>query len=163
MPSHGVISQGSTLRGPVAVALRLCPTQGLGNGPSSSSAPLILYVAGRREQHRDSQGPQRAQDARLLNRRLSPADLHRQPQRQAQRLAQRTKRAHAPRQAQSSCQPTGRRVRPGVTAATPLTLAAASHWPAGPSLGHACRRCRCHYRARPRERQALIRECLGQK
>ena len=30
MPSHGVISQGSTLRGPVAVALRLCPIQGLG-------------------------------------------------------------------------------------------------------------------------------------
>ena len=25
VPSHGVISQGSTLRGPVAVALRLCP------------------------------------------------------------------------------------------------------------------------------------------
>ena len=25
VPSHGVRSQGSTLRGPVAVALRLCP------------------------------------------------------------------------------------------------------------------------------------------
>ena len=59
---------------------------------------------------------------------------------------------------QSSCQLTGRRVRPGVTTATTLTLAAASHWLAGPSLGHACRQ----YRARPRERQAHIRECLGQ-
>ena len=28
LPSHGVISQGSTLRGPVAVALRLCPILG---------------------------------------------------------------------------------------------------------------------------------------
>ena len=55
-----------------------------------------------------------------------------------------------------------RRVRPGVTAATPLTLAAASHWLAGPSLGLMHRQYRCHYRARPRERQALIRECLGQ-
>ena len=63
---------------------------------------------------------------------------------------------------QSSCQLTGRRVRPGVTAATPLTLAAASHWLAGPSLRLRHRQCRCHYRARPRERQALIRECLGQ-
>ena len=29
VPSHGVTSQGSTLRGSVAVALRLCPMQGL--------------------------------------------------------------------------------------------------------------------------------------
>ena len=28
VPSHGVLSQGRTLRGPVAVALRLCPTLG---------------------------------------------------------------------------------------------------------------------------------------
>ena len=133
------------------------PYKGLDNGPSSSSAPLLLsIVTGRREQHQDSRGPQ---DARLLVRRLSSADLlHRRPQ----RLAQRTKRAHALRQAQSSCQLTGRRVRPGVTAATPLPLAAASHWLAGPSLGLRHRQCRCHYRARPRERQALIRECLGQ-
>ena len=87
------------------------------------------------------------------------ADL---PHRRPQRLAQRTKRAHALRQAQPSCQLTERRVRPGVTATTPLTLAAASHWLAGPSLGLRHRQCRCHYRARPRERQALIRECLGQ-
>ena len=65
----------------------------------------------------------------------------------------------APRQAQSSCWPAGRRVRPGVTAAPPLTLVAASHWLAGPSLGHAC----WHYRARPRACQAHIRECLGQQ
>ena len=92
-------------------------------------------------------------------RHLSSADLlHRRPQ----RLAQRTKRAHALRQARSSCQLTGRRVRPGVTATTPLTLAAASHWLAGPSLGLRHRQGGCHYRARPRERQALIRECLGQ-
>ena len=129
----------------------------------AQARPLSFFIfTGRREQHQVSQGPQRAQDARLLDRRLSPADLQRQPQRRAQRLAQRTKRTHAPRQAQSSCQLTGRLVRPGVTATTPLTLAAASHWLAGPSLGLRHRQCRCHYRARPRERQALIRECLGQ-
>ena len=65
----------------------------------------------------------------------TPLHRHSRAQCLPGRLAQ---RVHAPRQAQSSCWPTGRRVRPGVTAATPLTLAAASHWPAGPSLGHAC-------------------------
>ena len=109
----------------------------------AQARPLCLFIfSGRREQ--------------LRNKRLSPrtplstnASLHGRP----------TPRHSAPRQAQSSCWPAGRHVRPGVTAAPPLTLAAASHWPAGPSLGHACR----HYRARPRERQAHIRECLGQQ
>ena len=150
---------------PYAQSWRYKPGQYIA-GASGCGPPALPYtrafysscVTGRRDHLPDSQGPRIAPDARLLNRHLSPADLHKQPQRRAQGLAQRTKRAHAPRRAQSSCQPTGRRVRPGVTAATPLTLAAASHWPAGPSLGHACRR----HRARPRERQALIRECLGQ-
>ena len=90
-------SQGSTLRGPVAVASGSALYKGLGNGPSSSSAPFhSSCVTGRRDHLPDSQGPRRAPDARLLNGHLSPADLHRQPQRRAQRLAQ---RAHALRQA----------------------------------------------------------------
>ena len=61
-----------------------------------------------------------------------PADLHRDKptaQRRAQaphRHLARTKRAHAPRQARSSRWSAGERVWPGVTAALPLTLAAAS-------------------------------------
>ena len=128
------------------------PYKGLDNGPSSSSgsAPFTLY------DYRPpgaAAGQPRPQDASQ-----TPLLLHRRPQ----RLAQRTKRAHALRQAQPSCQLTGRRVRPGVAATTPLTLAAASDWLAGPSLGLRHRQGGCHYRARPRERQALIRECLGQ-
>ena len=80
------------------------------------------------------------------------------PKRLSAHLA-RTQRAHAPRQARSSRWLAGERVRPGVTAALPLTLAAASHWPAGPSSGHACWRAQ----VRPRARQAHIRECLGQQ
>ena len=37
-------------------------------------------------------------------------------------------------------------------------VAAASHWPGGPSLGHACRSAQ----VRPRAPQVHIRECLGQ-
>ena len=143
------------------------PYKGLDNGPSSSSSstPFTLYyyrppgAASGQPRPQDGSSIRTAEAHRPPVRHLSSADLlHRRPQ----RLAQRTKRAHALRQARSSCQLTGRRVRPGVTATTPLTLAAASHWLAGPSLGLRHRQGGCHYRARPRERQALIRECLGQ-
>ena len=156
MPSHGVISQGSTLRGPVAVALRLCPIQGLRSWAELKLGPsaISLQTAGSSTKQPGPEMPPLRTPGCLQ----TPLHRHSRAQRLTGRLAQ---RAHAPRQAQSSCWPTGRRVQPGVTAATPLTLAAASHWPAGPSLGHAC----WHSRARPRARQAHIhvRECLGQQ
>ena len=137
----------------------------MGRAQARSLFPSLF--TGRQEQLWISQGPQGWQDARQSTD-ASPRQPS-APQRSASapplasaHNAQHTCRAHALRQAQSSCWPTGRRVRPGVTATTSLTLAAASHWPAGPSLGLMHRQCRCHYRARPRERQAHIRECLGQ-
>ena len=130
----------------------------------AQARPLFPSLfTGRQEQLWISQGPQGWQDAR------QPTDAApRQPstslsastslraQRSAPAAPTHSGRPSHP--ADPACWPTGRRVRPGVTATTSLTLAAASHWPAGPSLGHACRQ----YRARPRERQAHIRECLGQ-
>ena len=148
-------SQGSTLRGPVAVASGSALYKGLGNGPSSSSAPLYRYrppgaASGQpgRQAANQTPLPGRPPPQTTSAPGPTPGTAH---------------QAHPRSQAgQSSCQLTGRRVRPGVTAATTLTLAAASHWLAGPSLGLMHRQDRCHYRARPRERQALIRECLGQ-
>ena len=98
VPSHGVISQGSTLRGPVAVALRLCPILGhrqwseLKLGPSSSlyyrppgaasKQPGPTELAGRQAANRRLSAPL-STDA-SLHRRLSPqtplstdASLHR--------------------------------------------------------------------------------------
>ena len=130
----------------------------------AQARPLFPSLfTGRQEQLWISQGPQGWQDAR------QPTDAApRQPSTSlsASTSLRATHSAPAtpthsgrPRHpADPSCWPTGRRVLPGVTATTSLTLAAASHWPAG--LMH--RQCRCHYRARPRERQAHIRECLGQ-
>ena len=51
-------SQGSTLRGPVAVASGSALYKGLGNGPSSSSAPFHSYVTGRRDSQTAKGQPQ---------------------------------------------------------------------------------------------------------
>ena len=148
-------SQGSTLRGPVAVASGSALYKGLGNGPSSSSAPLYRYRPPGAASGQP--GRQAANQTPLPGR--PPPQTTSAPGPTPGTAHQARPRSQA---GQSSCQLTGRRVQPGVTAATTLTLAAASHWLAGPSLGLMHRQDRCHYRARPRERQALIRECLGQ-
>ena len=118
----------------------------------AQARPLSFFMfTGRREQHRDSQGPQRSQDARLLTdaspRQTSTDSLSAGPtQTSTDSLSAGPNAWHS-----APCAPTlpgrpsppasrlggvcsqacaARRVRPGVMAATPLTLAAASHWPA---------------------------------
>ena len=95
---------------------------------SLSSAPLILYVcrppgaASRQPRPTESTGRQAAKQTPLPGR----------PPQTASAPGPTPGIAHQARPRSQA--------GPGVRAATPLTLAAASHWPAGPSLGHACRR-----------------------
>ena len=147
MASHGVISQGSTLRGQVAVAFRLCPILALLMGRAQARPlfhPFISGLPGAASAARAQKSWHPSGDAKTLNspqssdQAASRCPLHRQtsngtsplhsagPKRLSAHLAC-TQRAHAPRQARSSRWPAGERVRPGVTAALPLTLAAASH------------------------------------
>ena len=156
MASYGVISQGVTLRGQVVVALGLCPTLALLMGPSPSSH----FRSARSCIDLDS--PVTSEQA------ASRWPLHRQtstgtsPPHSA-RPKHPTGTWHAPSGPMHQAGPVlslaRERVRPGVTAALPLTLAAACHWPLGPSSGHACWRAQVRLRAR----QTHIRECLGQQ
>ena len=83
-------SQGSTLRGPVAVASGSALYKGLGNGPSSSSAHLYRY---RPPGAASGQPGRQAANQTPLPGRPPPQTTS------APGLAQRTKRAHALRQA----------------------------------------------------------------
>ena len=141
MASHGVIKPGRYIARASGCGLPALPYAGNANGPlfhlilsglpgAASAARAPEELAPLRSRRDSGQPTEQRPGCQQMT--PPPADLHRDKptaQRRAQaphRHLARTQRAHAPRQARSSRWPVGEHVRPGVTAALPLTLAAAS-------------------------------------